>query len=138
MGSNLYCVARFQKVYVPPPSGGGPSGGSSSCFIATAAYGSWLDPHVMTLRIFRDEHLLTTAAGALLVEFYYRHSPPVADYIRERETLRTLVRAVLGVVVYSIEYPAVALLLFIMPWLLLAGMRRRNKDAAGCGAMTGK
>ncbi len=142
MGSNLYCVARFQKVYVPPPSGGGPSGGSSggssSCFIATAAYGSWLDPHVMTLRIFRDEHLLTTAAGTLLVEFYYRHSPPIADYIRERETLRTLVRAVLGVVVYSIEYPAAALLLFIMPWLLLAGMRRRNKDAAGCRAMTGK
>jgi hypothetical protein len=101
-------------------------GGSSGCFIATAAYGSYLDPHVLTLRKFRDQHLLTNSIGTWLVEFYYRHSPPLADYIRERETLRTLVRSGLAVVIYSIEYPTVAGLILLLPALILIRQRRRR------------
>ena len=81
-----------------------------NCFIATAAYGSYLDPKVKVLRDFRDQQLLTNPVGTGLVEFYYRHSPPIADYIRERETLRAIVRSVLAVVVFSIEYPVLVLL----------------------------
>jgi hypothetical protein len=89
-------------------------GGGGGCFIATAAYGSYLDPKVKILRDYRDRQLLTNAVGTEFVEFYYRHSPPIADYIRERETLRAIVRSLLTVVVYSIEYPVVALLLLFL------------------------
>jgi len=120
MMSNRYCVAKFAKIPPPPSSGGsGGVGGSSNCFIATAAYGSWLDPQVMTLRRFRDQHLLTSAAGTAAVEFYYRHSPPIADYIREREILRAAVRAALAVVIYCIEYPRAALLCLLLMILMI-------------------
>ena len=100
----------------------GSSGGG--CFIATAAYGSYLDPQVLTLRNFRDQHLLTNSIGTKFVEFYYRYSPPLADYIRERETLRALIRSGLAVVVYSIEYPTAAGLILLLPVLLLIRQRR--------------
>ena len=113
------------NVYVEDLDGSSGSG-SGGCFIATAAYGSYLDPHVVTLRNFRDHHLLTNSVGMWLVEFYYRHSPPLADYIRERETLRTLVRSGLAIVIYSIEYPTVAGLILLLPALILIRQRRRR------------
>jgi hypothetical protein len=64
----------------------------SSCFIATAAYGSESAVQIDVLRDFRDEVLLQSAAGRDFVNFYYAASPPVANYISEREWLRTLVR----------------------------------------------
>lgn len=71
------------------------SGGDSRCFIATAAFGSPLAQEVMTLRRFRDRHLLTNGAGRALVAAYYTLSPPVADFIRERHWARQAVRALL-------------------------------------------
>ena len=105
---------------------------SGGCFIATAAYGSYLDPKVKILRDFRDRYLLTNTPGKTLVEFYYRHSPPVADYIRQREGVRVVVRALLSVVVYSIEYPVAALLFLMMPILISLRMRqwRRTRRSA--------
>ena len=128
MNSNLFCVANF-KVYVAPSDGSGSGSGSSDCFIATAAYGTWLDPHVLILREFRDKHLLTNAIGTWVVEFYYRHSPPIADYIRERETLRATVRSILAVVIYAFEYPIVAGLMLSLPFLIGVRQRRsRSKE----------
>ncbi|MDC4205325.1 MAG: S8 family serine peptidase [Candidatus Manganitrophus sp.] len=51
------------------------------CFIATAAYGSYLDPHVQTLRNFRDEVLMPSALGKTFVDFYYVWSPDAARFI---------------------------------------------------------
>jgi len=97
------------------------------CFIATAAYGSYLDSKVKILREFRDRQLLTNSVGTELVEFYYRHSPPIADYIRDRETLRAIVRSLLTVVVYSIEYPVLALLtLFLFAGLAIRTFKGRK------------
>jgi tetratricopeptide (TPR) repeat protein len=79
--------------------------GASDCFIATAAYGSFLDPHVVTLRKFRDHYLLTNAPGQWLVENYYHYSPPIANVIRENEVLRIFVRIILTPIIFSVEFP---------------------------------
>lgn len=109
------------------------SGGGGGCFIATAAYGSALDPHVTSLREFRDRHLLPYRGGRMLVDLYYRHSPPVADYIAARPLLRTAVRGLLWPVVYAIEFPwlaiAVSLGLLWGSWLLTRRFRGGHPDA---------
>ena len=64
-------------------SGGGDSGGS--CFIATAAYGSAMEP-------FRERFMFTNTAGKSFVHPYYSYSPPVADFIARHGTLRAVVR----------------------------------------------
>jgi len=71
-------------------SGGG--GGGGGCFIATAAYGSADEADVEILRQFRNRYLLTNKWGREFVKFYYRHSPPIANYIAKKEALKLLVR----------------------------------------------
>ncbi len=93
---------------------GGGGGGGGSCFIATAAYGSYLEPHVKVLREFRDKYLLTNPLGKVFVNFYYTYSPPVAEFIREHETLRLVVRAFLTPLVYTIEYPYISLSIILL------------------------
>lgn len=83
----------------------GSSGGGGGCFIATAAYGSRLEPHVQILRQFRDVYLLPSRAGQTFVKVYYRYSPPVAAFIAEHEILRTSVRLILAPAV-AVSYVA--------------------------------
>jgi hypothetical protein len=81
-----------------PVSGGsgkdeGDDGGN--CFIATAAYGSYLHPFVKILRTFRDTVLLTSSHGKPFVAWYYRVSPPIADVIRTSEIMKAGMRVAL-------------------------------------------
>jgi len=71
---------------------GHPSETPGGCFIATAAYGTDTARQLDILREFRDEVLLPNSLGAKLVSFYYRTSPPLADFISQHEAIRTVVR----------------------------------------------
>jgi uncharacterized repeat protein (TIGR01451 family) len=94
--------------------------GGSGCFIATAAYGSSLDPHVQVLRTFRDRRLLPNWVGRQFVAFYYRHSPVVATVIARSAALRRATRWLLMPVVFAIQYPRWAGGLGLLLLLLLA------------------
>ncbi|MBQ7568722.1 hypothetical protein IJT17_07960, partial [bacterium] len=109
---------------------GEPSVDGGYCFIATAAYGSYLEPEVKVLRAFRDAHLLTNAPGRAFVKFYYANSPVVANYIAARPWARCATRLALTPVVVSVSHPVLGLLAVV---LLIGGgiaYRRRRDDAA--------
>ena len=109
-------------------SGGGDSDGDGGgCFIATAAYGSVLHPHLGILREFRDTYLRTNPAGRLFLSVYERFAPSLADLIERHEVLKSITRAallpVLGlcfILLYTGPLPLLALLmaLLILPFRL--------------------
>lgn len=65
------------------------------CFVATAAWGSWMDPHVQVFRDFRDRFLKPFTMGQKFVEAYYEASPDWANVIRSSEYLRLAARVLL-------------------------------------------
>ena len=113
--------------------GGDSSSSSSSCFIATAAYGSYLDGHVEILRNFRDAYLMTNDAGRAFVEFYYRHSPPLADFIARHDILRAAVRVGLApmvgmsyVALYTTTVQKIMIVLVMSGMLMAIGLTVRR------------
>jgi len=113
---------------IPVPFFGGGSG--SGCFIATAAYGSPLHQHLDSLRDFRDRFMMTNRPGRALVAFYYRYSPPLADFIADRDWLRAIVRGLLMPIVYTIMYPGLVAFLIIILMAAALGRRRHRRPAA--------
>jgi len=135
--ANTVCgeTTSFSEFTVAQPRVGG--GDNSGCFIATAAYGSYWETHVKTLRTFRDAYLLTNKAGAAFVAAYYRYSPAIADYIAEHDAMRALVRVGLAPLVgfswLAVNYGMVLALTALFGMLTLAAgtacfILRNNKD----------
>jgi hypothetical protein len=118
-----------------PSSGGGGGGGGGACFIATAAYGSYLAPDVKILRDFRDKVLLPYKWGQKFVAAYYHYSPPIADRIASSESLRLVTRIGLSPLVYGLKYPLAAMLL-LGSALLISIRRRYSRQALQCKVVT--
>jgi hypothetical protein len=109
------------------PSGGEDDGGEvvSSCFIATAAFGSEKERHVQILSEFRDRRLLTNGIGKKIVDFYYRNSPAIAEYLREHPGPRKVIRYALvpiTILAYMALFDQTLLLLLTITFLFIAGM----------------
>lgn len=69
----------------------------TGCFIATAAFGSAMEPEVMTFKNFRDETLNAHFLGRKFTNFYYFVSPAMARILNRYEFLKPLVRMPLRV-----------------------------------------
>ncbi|MGY5876869.1 MAG: CFI-box-CTERM domain-containing protein [Candidatus Thorarchaeota archaeon] len=67
----------------------------SECLIATAVFGTPLDPRLDELRYFRDQHLLSNPLGRAFVYTYYELSPPIARAARRNGALREILRRVI-------------------------------------------
>jgi hypothetical protein len=109
------------------------STGSGHCFIATAAFGSYLHPYVNLLRNFRDAFLLTNRAGRAFVDWYYRVSLPLATWIADRETIKSAKSAVRILLLPAVGFSALAIniglfwsVLILLVFLLLAGIAGRK------------
>lgn len=109
-GEYTFDNVSSNKVYIFVEANGITASGGGGCFIATAAYGSYFEPHVKVLRDFRDRYLMTNATGKWFVEAYYKYSPPIADYIRDKELLKFIVRMILTPIVFMIEHFYLSLL----------------------------
>ncbi|WP_417909722.1 SGNH/GDSL hydrolase family protein [Candidatus Electronema sp. PJ] len=108
------------------------SGGGGGCFIATAAYGTALQPQVVLLKKFRDLRLLTNAPGQAFVQWYYAVSPPIADFIAQHELARLTVQIALlpllataWLLVEATLFQQITLLLAALTLLTSVWMRRR-------------
>jgi hypothetical protein len=88
------CNSPPPKPPTPPPPAPPPK--ASGCFIATAAYGSAIEPEVEFLRRFRDDVLRRTRAGEQFFdqywEHYYRVSPVIVEMMRADPNVKELVR----------------------------------------------
>ena len=77
------------------------------CLIATATYGSELAPQVQQLRELRDNQLLNTELGTIFMstfnDFYYSFSPVIADYERENQVFREMIKVAITPMVSSLS-----------------------------------
>jgi len=96
MDSNKSLKANFTKTSTDDTDEGGGGGG---CFIATACYGTAMAEEVKILSAFRDRYLLKNPEGRIFVRLYYKFSPAIAGFIRDREHLRFLLRECLEPIV---------------------------------------
>jgi hypothetical protein len=118
-------------------SGSSSESGGGGCFIATAAYGSPIEPHVKILRDFRNGFLLNNSIGKAFVQLYYKYSPPIADLIAKHESLRAVVRLsllpVVGMSWAALKLgllPTIALILF-SGFCLIGAIISRGKKVKG-------
>ncbi|MGK0297397.1 MAG: peptidyl-prolyl cis-trans isomerase A (cyclophilin A) [Gammaproteobacteria bacterium] len=97
----------------PTPTPTPNTGGGGGCFIATAAYGSYMHPQVYKLREFRDNVLMKTSFGRDFISLYYKYSPPIANVIAENQFLRIVTRLLLTPVVFAVAFPLAGILILI-------------------------
>lgn len=69
--------------------------GAKSCFVATACFGSSNDTTVMTLRRYREAVLKQSTVGRMAVYWYYKLSPPIANYVANTGRVKTIARMTL-------------------------------------------
>jgi photosystem II stability/assembly factor-like uncharacterized protein len=126
-------AASEQAPQASMPAVGQNAGGNTAtasgggCFIATAAYGSYLEPHVDALRAFREQYMLTNRPGRWAASVYARWSPPLAHWIAGRPLARWGTRMLLTPLVMLIAYPCTTLVLLLSTVLLIRCFARRKK-----------
>ncbi|MFH1853739.1 MAG: PKD domain-containing protein [Candidatus Omnitrophota bacterium] len=64
----------------------------TNCFIGTAAFDTPAAKEVRILCAFRDRYLLRSESGRQFVALYYKFSPPIARFIKQKPLIKFLIR----------------------------------------------
>lgn len=99
---NLAAASVIANIDGGNTSGGG--GGGGGCFIATASYGSPMEPQVEQFRSYRDIYLANHAWGRIILKMYYAFSPAPARFIGSDPTLGAASRTLLKPILWSINH----------------------------------
>ncbi len=94
------------------------------CFIATAAFGYYSAPQVQGLRGFRDTQLKRHIGGRLFIKAYYTWSPALAEYVRQSEFMKSIVRLILAPLVLIAGLMAYWQVNLIIMLFVVVGMLR--------------
>jgi hypothetical protein len=97
----------------------GPSETGGGCLIATVAHGTPHAKDALFLRQFRDRHLEPYALGRWIISVYEWISPSLVDMARRSEVFRSMIRGVLGTVVYILKHLLRSVIVF---FTLAAGL----------------
>lgn len=112
--------ANFSAIPSTRDDDGGKDRGGG-CFIATAAYGSPLHPHVNALRSFRDKYLTRNRLGRRLIAIYYKYSPCVANFIIRYKPLKIAARIfLLPAIVFCYSILHIGLIATLALFILIA------------------
>lgn len=105
-GETLCAIKRYKdysganlaqaKEYVEKLNGVNKTSDGGGCYIATAVYGSYDAPQVMTLRQFRDDVLQKYYLGRKFIALYYKHSPKYAEQLKYHNRINRVVRSILN------------------------------------------
>jgi hypothetical protein len=74
------------------------------CYVATAAFGNYMQEDVQILRDFRDQFLQTNLLGQKFVETYYEYSPYLAHYIDNNLIAKTISQYLIKAISFIIKY----------------------------------
>lgn len=89
-------IDSFQVLSEPSEDSNVNLGEGGGCLIATATFGSELTPQIQQLRELRDSTVLSTQSGRAFMtgfnEFYYSFSPEIADFERENQLFKEIVK----------------------------------------------
>jgi hypothetical protein len=102
-GAGNTTTSRGVVVTVFDIPGGSGSSDKTGCFLAISTCGPDRSRVLRILRAVRDRYLVPHPFGHKLVELYYRYSPPLANYIKDKERMKGLVRFCLRPVVIILE-----------------------------------
>ncbi|MBT4761486.1 MAG: hypothetical protein HOO06_07310 [Bdellovibrionaceae bacterium] len=73
------------------------------CFVATSAFDSYLAPEVIFLREFRDQKLLPTFTGRVIIRVYYAISPVIASFMNANKSIKPIVRMILQQIIKNLK-----------------------------------
>lgn len=68
---------------------------NGACYIATVIYGSYDAPEVIAFRNYRDVVLSKTFFGRAFIKTYYFFSPPIANWLKDKNRINNIVHSCL-------------------------------------------
>ncbi|MFQ3235997.1 MAG: hypothetical protein ACI9C4_001561 [Paraglaciecola sp.] len=102
-------------------------GEDSICPFVKSAQASYLAPHIDTIRLFRDQRLMSSELGSSTVTWYYQQAPAVSGYLDKHPWSKIVLRLALTPATYAVVYPWQSAALLVLSIMGLVTWRRNKR-----------